>query len=138
MVAAANMVEVAALLGETARATMLAALMGGQALTSSELADLAHVSRSTASEHLSKMVRARLLTVTQKRRNRYYRIASPLVARMLESIKAVAALETPARYQPRSARDDAHALCPHLLRPPCRSARRRDRGCPQSPGDTFY
>jgi DNA-binding transcriptional ArsR family regulator len=107
MVAAANMVEVAALVGETARATMLAALMGGQALTSSELADLARVSRSTASEHLSKMVRARLLTVTQKRRNRYYRIASPLVARMLESIKAVAALETPARYQPRSVRDDA-------------------------------
>ena len=38
MVAAANMVEVAALVGDTARATMLAALMGGQALTSSELA----------------------------------------------------------------------------------------------------
>ena len=107
MVAAANMVEVAALVGDTARATMLAALMGGQALTSSELAGLARISRPTASEHLMKMVRARLLTVTQKRRNRYYRIASPLVARMLESIKAVAALETPARYQPRSARDDA-------------------------------
>ena len=45
--------------------------------------------------------------MTQKRRNRYYRIASPLVAKMLESIKAVAALETPARYQPRSAQDDA-------------------------------
>ena len=40
MVAAANMVEVAALVGDTARATMLAALMGGQALTSSELAIL--------------------------------------------------------------------------------------------------
>ena len=107
MVAAANMVEVAALVGETARARMLAALMGGQALTSSELADLACVSRPTASEHLTKMVRARLLTVTQKRRNRYYRIASPLVAGMLESIKAVAAIEMPSRYQPRSARDDA-------------------------------
>jgi DNA-binding transcriptional ArsR family regulator len=107
MVAAANMVEVAALVGDTARATMLAALMGGQALTSSELAELGHISRPTASEHLAKMVAARLLTVTQKRRNRYYRIASPLVARMLESIKAVAALETPARYQPRSASDDA-------------------------------
>ena len=34
-------------------------------------------------------------------------LASPLVARMLESIKSVAALETPARYQPRSAQDDA-------------------------------
>lgn len=101
------MVEVAALVGDTARATMLAALMGGQALTSSELAALARVSRPTASGHLGKLVGARLLTVTQKRRNRYYRIASPLVAKMLESIKAVAALETPARYQPRSAEDDA-------------------------------
>jgi DNA-binding transcriptional ArsR family regulator len=107
MVAAANMVEIAALVGDTARATMLAALMGGQALTSSELAALAHVSRSTASEHLSKLVGARLLAVTQKRRNRYYRIASPLVARMLEGIKAVAAIETPSRHRPRSARDDA-------------------------------
>ncbi len=107
MVAAANMVEVAALVGDTARATMLGALMGGQALTSSELADLARISRPTASEHLTKMVGAKLLTVTQKRRNRYYCIASPLVAGMLESIKAVAALETPARYQPRSAQDQA-------------------------------
>jgi DNA-binding transcriptional ArsR family regulator len=107
MSAAASMVEVAALVGDTARATMLAALMGGQALTASELAALAHISRPTASGHLGKLVNARLLSVTQKRRNRYYRIASPLVARMLESIKAVAAIETPARYQPRSTRDDA-------------------------------
>jgi DNA-binding transcriptional ArsR family regulator len=107
MVAAANMVEVAALIGDTARATMLAALMGGQSLTGSELAFLARISRSTASEHLSKLVTARLVAVTQKRRNRYYRIASPLVAGMLESIKTVAAIEVPPRYQPRSARDDA-------------------------------
>src|SRR5476651_2204445 len=107
MVAAANMVEVAALVGDTARATMLAALMAGQALTSSELAALARVSRPTASGHLGKLVGARRLSVTQKRRNRYYRIASPLVAKMLESINAVAALETPARYQPRSVEGDA-------------------------------
>src|SRR4029079_3207772 len=48
----------------------------------------------------------RLLTVTKKRRNRYYRIASPLVAKMLESIKAVAAFETPPTSQPTSAQDD--------------------------------
>lgn len=107
MVAAANMVEVAALVGDTARATMLAALMSGQALTSSELASLANISRPTASGHLGKLVTARLLAVSRKRRNRYYRIASPLVARMLESIKAVAAIETPARHRPRSAQDDA-------------------------------
>jgi hypothetical protein len=35
MPAAANLVEVAALVGDTARATMLAALMGGQSLTAS-------------------------------------------------------------------------------------------------------
>ena len=101
------MVEVAALVGDTARATMLAALMGGRALTASELAACARISKSTASGHLGKLVGARLLAVTQKRRNRYYRIASPLVARMLESIKAVAAIETPPRHQPRSAQDDA-------------------------------
>jgi len=107
MPAAANMVEVAALVGDTARATILAALMGGQALTASELADLAHVSRATASGHLAKLTAARLLAVTSKRRFRYYRLASPLVAQMLESIKLVAALEVPPRYQPRSARDAA-------------------------------
>src|SRR5262249_16684879 len=107
MVAAANLVEVAALVGDTARATMLAALMGGQSLTSSELALLASVSRSTASGHLGKLVAARLVAVMKKRRFHYYRIASPLVAAMLETMKAVAAIEVPPRYQPRSARDEA-------------------------------
>jgi DNA-binding transcriptional ArsR family regulator len=105
MTAGGNMVEVAALVGDTARATMLAALMGGQALTSSELAAVANISRSTASGHLSKLAGARLLSVTRKRRNSYYRIASPLVAKMLESIKAVAAIELPPRHQTRSAQD---------------------------------
>ena len=86
---------------------MLAALMDGQSLTATELAYAANVSRSTASGHLSKLVAARLLTVNRKRRFSYYRIASPLVATMLESIKVVAAIEVPPRHQPRSARDDA-------------------------------
>jgi DNA-binding transcriptional ArsR family regulator len=118
MVAAANLVEVAALVGDTARATMLAALMGGQSLTATELAYCANVSRSTASGHLSKLVAARLLIVTRKRRFSYYRIASPLVARMLESIKLVAAIEVPPRHHPRSARDEAvrfaRSCCDHL------------------------
>jgi DNA-binding transcriptional ArsR family regulator len=60
-------------------------------LTASELAYCANVSRATASGHLSKLVAARLLTVTRERRFSYYRIASPLVATMLESMKVVAA-----------------------------------------------
>jgi len=107
MVAAANLVEVAALVGDTARATMLNALMGGQSLTATELAYCANVSRSTASDHLSKLVAARLLTVTRNRRFSYYRIASPLVATMLEAMKVVAAVEVPPRHHPRSTNDEA-------------------------------
>jgi DNA-binding transcriptional ArsR family regulator len=81
--------------------------MGGQSLTGTELAYVARVSRPTASEHLARLVEARLLAVTRKRRFAYYRIASPLVAQMLESIKAVAAIEVPPRHQPRSAADEA-------------------------------
>jgi DNA-binding transcriptional ArsR family regulator len=107
MTATANMVEVAALLGDTTRATILAALMGGQALTGSELAFLAHVLRPTASEHLTWLVAARLIAITKQGRFRYYRIESPLVAKMLESIELVAAIDVPPRYQPRSIKDDA-------------------------------
>jgi hypothetical protein len=107
MVAAASMVEVAVLVGDTARATMLAALMGGEALTASDLAFLARVSRATAGGHLDKLVAARLVAVTSKRRFRHYRIAWPLVAGMLESIKAVAAIEVPPLHRPRPPQEDA-------------------------------
>ncbi len=107
MTEAANLVEVAALVGDTARATMLAALMSGEALTATELAYCAHISRSTASEHLGKLVAARLLAVTRKRRFCYYRLASPLIAAMLESMKLVAAIEVPPRHRAHSAQNDA-------------------------------
>ncbi len=102
-----NLVEVAALVGDTARATMLGALMGGRSLMGKELAYYANVSRSTASGHLSKLVAARLLTVIREHRFSYYRIASPLVASMLESIKVVAAIEVPPSRQRESANEDA-------------------------------
>src|SRR5262249_30557486 len=86
---------------------MLNALMGGQSLTATELAYCANISRATASGHLSKLVVARLLTVTREGRFSYYRIASPRVAAMMESIKVVAAIEVPPRHRPRSANDDA-------------------------------
>jgi len=107
MVAAANLVEVAALVGDTARATILAALMSGQAMTGSELAYIARISRPTASEHLARLSEARLIASIKQGRFRYYRIVSPLVATMLESIIAVAAIEVPARHHPRSAQDEA-------------------------------
>ncbi len=102
-----DLVEVAALVGDAARARMLAALMGGRSLTAKELAYCANVSRSTASGHLGKLVAARLLTVVRERRFSYYRIASPLVASMLESIKVVAAMDLPPGRQPKATSDDA-------------------------------
>jgi hypothetical protein len=43
-------------------------------------------------------------------RHHYYRLASPLVGRMLESILVVAAIESPPRHRPPSPRDAALAL----------------------------
>ncbi len=109
MISGTNIAEVAALIGDPARANMLVALMDGQALTASELAFLAGIAPSTASAHLAKLVEARLLAVVAQGRHRYFRLASPLVARMLEGITVVAAIEAPVRYRPPSIRDEA--LC---------------------------
>ncbi len=93
---ATQMAATAALLGDPARANMLAALMDGRRLTAKELAYAAHVAAPTASGHLSKLTDAGLLTVEPTGRHRYYRLASPLVGAMLEGILAVAGPE-PAR-----------------------------------------
>ena len=104
------MAEVAALVGDPARAHILDLLTDGRAFTAGELAYAARVSPPTASAHLGKLVEARLLTVIKQGRHRYYRLASPLVSRMLEGIMAVAAIETPARHRPRTPRDEAMRL----------------------------
>jgi DNA-binding transcriptional ArsR family regulator len=80
----------AALLGDPARANMLAALMDGRSLTAKELAYAAHVTPQTASGHLAKLADGGLLTANRQGRHRYYRLASPLVGQMLEGVMAVA------------------------------------------------
>jgi DNA-binding transcriptional ArsR family regulator len=87
----------AALLGDPARANMLTALMDGRALTAKELAYAAHVSPQTASGHLGKLTEAGLLALQPQGRHRYYRLASPLVGQMLESVMAVAGPEAQPR-----------------------------------------
>jgi DNA-binding transcriptional ArsR family regulator len=105
-----TMAEVAALVGDPARAIMLDQLMAGRALTATELALAAGVAPPTASGHLAKLVEAKLLSVLKCGRHRYYRLASPLVARMLEAIMEVAAVELPPRHRPRTPRDEALCL----------------------------
>ncbi|MGE0416177.1 MAG: ArsR/SmtB family transcription factor [Acetobacteraceae bacterium] len=87
---AARMAAIAALLGDPARANMMAILMDGRALTAKELAFTAHVSPQTTSGHLARLTEAGLLTMERQGRHRYFRLSSPLVGHMMESILAVA------------------------------------------------
>jgi DNA-binding transcriptional ArsR family regulator len=90
--------QVASLVGDPARANMLAVLMDGRALTASELAYFSGVSPQTASGHLAKLSDSGLLTLEKQGRHRYFRLATPLVGRMLESLMVVAQ-EGPARQR---------------------------------------
>ncbi|RUW31063.1 MULTISPECIES: helix-turn-helix transcriptional regulator [unclassified Mesorhizobium] len=95
-----DIARIASLVGDPARANMLNALMGGTALTASELALEAGVSLPTASSHLSKLMDGGLLTLASQGRHRYYGLASPQVAGMIEAIIGVAEAVGPKRVRP--------------------------------------
>jgi Bacterial regulatory protein, arsR family len=80
---------------------MLAALMDDRALTATELALVAQVSPSTASGHLAKLLEGRLVSVISSGRYRYFRLASPAVADVLEKLMVVA-VDGPPRHRPKS------------------------------------
>jgi DNA-binding transcriptional ArsR family regulator len=92
--------RIASLVGDPARANMLNALMGGTALTASELALEAGVTLQTASSHLAKLTEGGLLKLAAQGRHRYFAINGPQVAAMLESITGVAAALGPQRVRP--------------------------------------
>ncbi len=112
----------AALLGDPARANMLAALLDGRALTAKELAYTAHVTPQTASGHLAKLSDGGLLAAEKQGRHRYYRLASPLVGHMLEGVMAATGPEPARRNLLAWRRGAAHSA--HLLRPLGRAAGR--------------
>jgi DNA-binding transcriptional ArsR family regulator len=85
-----NIVGIAALIGDHARAEMLTALAGGEALTATELATVAGVTKQTVSGHLAKLVDARLVSVASQGRHRYFRLSDHDVAQLLESLMGVA------------------------------------------------
>jgi DNA-binding transcriptional ArsR family regulator len=111
-----RMASVAALLGDPARANILAALMDGRALTAKELAFAAHVSPQTASGHLARLTEASLLAAEKQGRHRYFRLASSLVGQMLESVMAVAGPEstTPTTWRGGEALRTARTCYDHL------------------------
>ena len=85
-----NIVGIAALIGDHARAEILTALMTGQALTATELTQVAGVTKQTVSAHLGKLLEAQLLAVEVQGRHRYFRLADRDVAQLLESLMGVA------------------------------------------------
>jgi DNA-binding transcriptional ArsR family regulator len=91
MKAGPDIAMVASLVGDPARANILTALMTGRALTASELARQAGVTPQTASSHLSKLETGGLIEQEKQGRHRYYRLADPDVAGVLEGLAALAA-----------------------------------------------
>lgn len=85
-----DLAAVGALIGDPSRARMLDALMGGRALAAGELAQVAGVSASTASEHLARLRAGGLVEVVSQGRHRYHRIAGPEVGAALEALSRVA------------------------------------------------
>ncbi|ATO12872.1 transcriptional regulator [Micromonospora sp. WMMA2032] len=88
----------AALLADPTRAEFCLALLDGRAWTAGELARRAGVAASTASDHLTRLVRGGLLAEERQGRHRYVRLADPSVAQLLEDLTARApAPATPPR-----------------------------------------
>ena len=85
-----SIVRIAALIGDHARADVLTALMADRALTATELAAIAGVTKQTISAHLAKLLDAGLLSVENQGRHRYFRLADHDVAQLLESLMGVA------------------------------------------------
>ncbi len=82
-------VDVAGLIGEPARAKMLWNLLDGRAYTASELAIVADISGTSASNHLAKLLEADLLKVERQGRHRYFSFSNPEIAYVVESLASL-------------------------------------------------
>jgi DNA-binding transcriptional ArsR family regulator len=103
----ADIAAVGALLADRTRARILLALADGRELPASMLASESGVAAATASEHLSRLLDAGLVAVRPQGRFRYYRLAGPQVAELIEVVSRLAPFE-PVRSLRQGTR--AHAL----------------------------
>ncbi len=99
-------VQTGELLGDRRRLRMLMALVDGQSWPAGDLARHAGIQPATASYHLEQLVAGGLLMVIPQGCHRYYRLASPAVAELLEHMAAVSAPAS-VRSLPGSAQRDA-------------------------------
>jgi DNA-binding transcriptional ArsR family regulator len=93
LASASDLASLAALLADKTRAAICLALLDGRAWTAGELAAHTHVARSTATEHLHRLVDGGLLAERRQGRHRYVQLADPSVAHLIEDLSA--------RFEPR-------------------------------------
>lgn len=85
-----RLARIAAAIADPSRSRMLACLLGGRYASAGELARVAAIASSTASGHLATLLDAGLLSVEQRGRHRYYKLADAEVAHALEALALVA------------------------------------------------
>lgn len=90
---------VASLIGDKARSRMLTALMGGKALTATELALEGEITAQTASSHLGKLVEGGLLSMRKQGRHRYFQLSDPAVAGVIERMLTLSVTSSPAKVR---------------------------------------
>jgi DNA-binding transcriptional ArsR family regulator len=97
--------EIASLIGDATRATILWVLLDGKAFTATELAIAADTSPQNISMHLSKLVEAELLSVESQGRHKYYKFSSKDIAYAIEALanlippaKTIKTKESPVTY----------------------------------------
>ena len=95
-----DIAQIGALIGDPARANILTALMGGKALTATELAAAGGVTVQTASTHLAKLEAGNLLVQRKQGRHRYFTLADDSVGKFLEDIMGFAAERGHLRHKP--------------------------------------
>lgn len=108
-----DIAQVAALIGDPARANILTALMAGKALTASELAEEAGIAMPTASGHLRKLEEGGLVLARKQGRHKYFALAGAQAGQVLEALMgfAVARGHLRTRTGPRDAALRAARVC---------------------------
>jgi DNA-binding transcriptional ArsR family regulator len=98
-----NIASLAAPLADPARALMITLLMDGRARTVTELGAAAGLGKASASEHVTRLEDAGFLRATRQGRHKYLTLASPAVARLIETMMALAPPAPPGarRFGPR-------------------------------------
>lgn len=85
-----NMDSLVRTIGDPTRIRMLTLLMEGRALTAKELACGVQIEPSTATSHLRRLLEDQLIAVTIHGRHKYFRLASPKVAQLIETLMGMA------------------------------------------------